>query len=539
MESREHKEGFENFLKEKADSYKMYPSERIWSNLTNKLHPRKKWPYTVVAVIFLGLGFGGKIYDSQYSLSEQQSNSPLSIVATEEIKTPEVNEQQLYRGNSESDDKSNMESLSDPAKKQAIVVPIRSIATRQNSFPANNISHNNSDLNTPGQLQKSKPGTDLTSLLEKPSLVWEGSEHPFSQTVNPEGTANNTASKASPGKTSAAVIVSAEQKNINASTGQNNLTASTEPKNASTSKGKNNLTAFAATSSAQKNQTAAGLPLTASIIVTDPSAVNAMEENMGPKETSAKSIKVKKHQANNLGWQLYFSPTMSYRKLSGSVNKYSLANASNFNNFRNNSPTDLNSAVTQTPSVGMELGTAILYNVSKRVRIKGGLQFNYSQYSISAYDYSEEVVPMSVRGIGHTEIDAISYHRNFDGFSNAELHNEHFMISVPIGAELTLIGNKVVQFNIAGTLQPGVMLNNQAYMLSTDLKNYAKMPSLYRTFNINTALEAYVSVQLGSLKWSVGPQFRYQLLSSYKKEYPIKEHLYDYGIKLGMTKTLK
>jgi len=68
---------------------------------------------------------------------------------------------------------------------------------------------------------------------------------------------------------------------------------------------------------------------------------------------------------------------------------------------------------------------------------------------------------------------------------------------------------------------------------------WTKMPSLYRTFNINTALEAYISVQLGSLKWSVGPQFRYQLLSSYKKEYPIKEHLYDYGIKLGMTKTLK
>lgn len=229
---------------------------------------------------------------------------------------------------------------------------------------------------------------------------------------------------------------------------------------------------------------------------------------------------------------------MSYRKLSGNVNSnvlYNIANAPN----STSSPTDLKTAVSHSPAVGMELGTAMIFSVNKRIRIKGGLQFNYSQYNIAAYDYSAEITPLSASGIGHTQINAVSHHRNFNGFSNAILKNEHFMISVPVGAELMVLGNKLVQFNLGATVQPGLMLNNQAYLLSTNLTNYAKVPSLYRNFNINSSLEAFLSVQLGSIKWSVGPQLRYQLLSTYKKAYPFNERLFDYGLKFGLTKTLK
>jgi hypothetical protein len=37
----------------------------------------------------------------------------------------------------------------------------------------------------------------------------------------------------------------------------------------------------------------------------------------------------------------------------------------------------------------------------------------------------------------------------------------------------------------------------------------------------------------------LGPQVRYQVLSSYKDKYPIREYLIDYGFKLGIQKTLK
>ncbi len=259
---------------------------------------------------------------------------------------------------------------------------------------------------------------------------------------------------------------------------------------------------------------------------------NTMEGN------APAAIRVKKPMDNRLGWQLYFSPTISYRNIYGTVNENSYSNAMMFSSLPG-SPKDINSAVSHSPSIGMELGTAMIYNIGKRFRIKGGLQFNYSQYNIIAYNYSAEIAPLSAAGIGHTEIKALSYHRNFDGYSMTQLRNEHASISIPMGLELFVLGNKDVQFNIAGTLQPGLMLNNQAYMLSTNLRNYAKVPSLYRNFNVNSAVEAFLTINMGSVKWNMGPQFRYQLLSSYKQDYPIKEHLYDYGFKVGMTKTLR
>ena len=213
-------------------------------------------------------------------------------------------------------------------------------------------------------------------------------------------------------------------------------------------------------------------------------------------ESHTAAIRVKKPGKNRLGWQLYFSPTISYRNLYGTINKNGYSNQMLFASLPG-SPKDINSAVSQSPSVGMELGTAMVYSIGKNLRIKGGLQFNYSQYSINAFNYAAEIAPLSAAGIGHTEIKALTNIRNFDGYSSTSLRNEHFSISMPIGAELVVIGNKDIAFNIGGSVQPAIMLNNQAYLLSTNLRNYAKAPSLYRNFNINTALEAFSYHQYG------------------------------------------
>jgi hypothetical protein len=113
------------------------------------------------------------------------------------------------------------------------------------------------------------------------------------------------------------------------------------------------------------------------------------------------------------------------------------------------------------------------------------------------------------------------------------------MISIPLGLELTLLGNDRIKFNVASTIQPTYVINNEAYLVSTNLKNYAQEPSLYRKWNVNAGAEAFVSVNTGSYSWVIGPQFRYQIMSSYKNKYPIKEHLVDYGFKIGVNKRLK
>src|SRR5690606_3263848 len=53
MERNIHIDEFEEFLKEKADQYKMYPSDKAWNNIHRSLHARKKWPYISLTLLLL------------------------------------------------------------------------------------------------------------------------------------------------------------------------------------------------------------------------------------------------------------------------------------------------------------------------------------------------------------------------------------------------------------------------------------------------------------------------------------------------------
>jgi hypothetical protein len=56
---------------------------------------------------------------------------------------------------------------------------------------------------------------------------------------------------------------------------------------------------------------------------------------------------------------------------------------------------------------------------------------------------------------------------------------------------------------------------------------------------VNGALEAFLSYKTRSgLRWQIGPEFRYQMLSTYNSQYSIREHLKGYGLKFGIVKSL-
>jgi hypothetical protein len=78
-------------------------------------------------------------------------------------------------------------------------------------------------------------------------------------------------------------------------------------------------------------------------------------------------------------------------------------------------------------------------------------------------------------------------------------------------------------------------VGDRAYIISSDYKNYSLVPSLTRKWNVATSFETFVGYSTGKLKWQVGPQVRYQLLSSFVDEYPVKENLFDFGLKVGIS----
>src|SRR5688572_22232813 len=56
MENRFINKDFEQFVKQNADQYRMYPSEKVWKNINYSLHTRRKWYGFGLALLLLTTG---------------------------------------------------------------------------------------------------------------------------------------------------------------------------------------------------------------------------------------------------------------------------------------------------------------------------------------------------------------------------------------------------------------------------------------------------------------------------------------------------
>jgi hypothetical protein len=244
----------------------------------------------------------------------------------------------------------------------------------------------------------------------------------------------------------------------------------------------------------------------------------------------------------NAQWQFYVTPSVSYRRLEGKATSSTYQYTGFPYSTNSFFARDVNDAVRQNPDIGFEIGTAMRYPLTNKLSLKTGLQFNYNQYQTEAYSGVPVVATYGMNSFGfggRTPINTVSIYSNTDGYRKTTLNNEHILLSMPIGLEYEIAGNKKINLSIASSIQPSYLIGNNSYLISTNLKNYAKEPSLSRRWNLNTAVEASVNFQSGSYRWSIAPQYRYQLLSSYKNKYPIKENLFDLGLKFGVIKTIR
>lgn len=269
----------------------------------------------------------------------------------------------------------------------------------------------------------------------------------------------------------------------------------------------------------------------------DKDQINWLAEN-----AMANLVSLKKYSSE---WQLYFSPTANYRKISGGSNYSSQSPSVQNVPIAPVQMGSANSFVDNNPAVGFEVGSSIQYRVTRNISLRAGLQFNYSRYTIQTYTASQPqpatIILSSVspsNGLPQTYTNFSSI-QNFGGKYPLNLENQYFQLSAPMGMEMRIFGNGRLQFNIAGTLQPTYLFNRNSYLLTTDYSSYTQDPPLIRKWNLNGDIEAFFSYRLGNFRWQIGPQFGYQLLSTYTDKYPLKENLMEYGIKIGITKTIR
>jgi hypothetical protein len=239
----------------------------------------------------------------------------------------------------------------------------------------------------------------------------------------------------------------------------------------------------------------------------------------------------------NIGF--YTTPSISYRRLID-VNNKSAANPPNFisTSSANFSNIDVNQVVKHRPALGIEAGISVGYKVNDRVIVKGGLQFNLRRYTIQTYGYQYE--PTSITLNNGNQTSTVNVISQFRTASNSgmpiNISNKYYEISIPVGLDWIAIENKKVALHIAGAVQPTYVLDKNPFLITSDYKNYANGKSLMRNFNINSSAETYLQFKQKNYSWQIGPQFRYQQLPSFNSTYPIREHLFDFGMKLGITR---
>ena len=456
---------FEKLLRDNANQYRMYPSEKVWKGIHSALHTRRRWYGLTAAIMFLLTGSivsviiyndnSGKNNPVEQKNNSIQNSNQQQVLATAskgtKLFTPAINQ---------------IKTATRPTANLAELYsngPVFDILTVNDIQPELSFSNNSNNLigqevTDPTISNKNEtlgyyPHTDL-SLLKQNGLI-----------ETQDNGLNN---------------ILRNERNI---TDQGSLNENTEKE------------------------------------INDAISALASQNILLPKP----------NKQSKLTAQVYFTPTVSYRKLTENKKVYP-------GGFYVPA-IDLKNVVKHKPAMGLEFGVEGRYQMSKELSIKTGLQFNINRYDIRAYSHSTEIATVALSG-SYGRVDSLatlSNYRNFSGTSPNWLENFYFQVAFPVGAEFIISDRNNLQWGVSGTIQPTYVIGDRAYVISSDYKNYAKYPELMRRWNISTGIETFVSYSTGRINWQVGPHLRYQHLSSFVSELSVKEKLYAVGLKVGAT----
>ena len=139
-------------------------------------------------------------------------------------------------------------------------------------------------------------------------------------------------------------------------------------------------------------------------------------------------------------------------------------------------------------SLHMEAGGNIVFRYNTDLRLKAGLQLNYSNRQLSSNHNNEPTTP--------TE-SLIENTINLPATARRTLASENFQFSIPLGADWMIAGNDAIQWFAGATVQPSFLLpgNNHLMITGSEFVDKLDMASI-RNFNIHGGLETFVSFKM-------------------------------------------
>ena len=325
MESNFNNRDFERFVKQNADQYRMFPSEKVWYNIHGALHTRRRWYGIALALLLITT-----TVVTWVMLVPDNRSEKLASISSLQIGTA------IKPGNSD-----ELPSIAEtgPVKiaepKTAFIVT--AVTLQKDPFPLNPSAADYAHVEEVKDIVETETGNDLENApvtMVKPEAI--------TRAVLPQ--ASNSRKENKPVAVSSLSIAIKEVSNIAT------LDKPAEEPAAD-----------------QKKEETANMKL--------PVIPERVEKEL-----------IKSSAKKKLSWHAYLTPTVSYRDLKENTDYLA---AARYNNILNGTPnpysTDVNTVVTHRPDLGFQLGVRTAYPLSQWFSITGGLQLSVSKYDIKAY----------------------------------------------------------------------------------------------------------------------------------------------------------
>jgi len=506
MERRFDMSDFEQSLKDHADQFKMIPSKRVWNGIYNNLHPGSKWPSITVGILFLitliTIGNLNKPTPHFNTLANIQKNSTNNISKAKNENQPVLllPDQNKRRINSS---KINVNRTLSSISKEELNPQTKNPSTPK-SISSNIISEKSNHQTAVAQLQQPVNDISINSAITK---FQDENNFPNSNTSVNEQIGDISIFKQTDNQKTALKLSLIQQPELFNS----NLIIP--------------ISYDIFSSPPEESLLVIAIPLKKPEEMAKDDA--ALKQN-----TVLKTKKLHRKKNNKIEWLFYVNPTVSSvlfdKKTiqpSGVSSIVVLSGQPSFKLIHKN-------------KIGIETGTEVSFKLSHRFRFITGFNLNYSSYSNVSNLEHPTFTTLTLNdnhGSPYTK-NYITHYGNGQSQDHISLSNYNIEASIPLGIQYNIWGNNKIKIDVASLIEPSLLLKNNAYMISSDGRYYVNDPSLVRKENLEANLGTYITLTGKKIKWHLGPNVRYQLLSTYKNIYPTKEHFIDYGIKIGISR---
>ncbi|MEX0635965.1 MAG: hypothetical protein WD135_04285 [Ferruginibacter sp.] len=510
MEQNFYRDEFEQMLRETTDEFRMQPPRKVWHSIYNNFHPDRKWPSLAVslmlltAILFIGVSNNNSINKVRTTLTSSISNR--SLLAHNQL---------IYQP-------ATIAIRTNQDTKIPYPVPEPVIQISTNDRQEKNLQQGSTTSTETNQLFTNVVNIAADITVQKTLSVTTVLRADHTHQNNPFVSANNiraasdhlSIAKSSEINTSYSNEAAIHTNNIGEAV-LTNATSEIERVNSS------NISAIDDTKKTQYSLN-----------------IIPIEDKAWIEDYAFHHKKNSSKWKNKLSMQFYITPSIGYRtRFKNNDFEPSLGL------LQRTSPGGSLETVSQQAVINIEAGAGLISQISKRFRLKAGLQFNYSNYITYAHLLQHPVqTTVLLNDINTGSLMPVSYSSNYGnvlGENNSQLNNKSVQLSIPFGMDYKLMGNGKVSWYAGATIQPGIVLNGTSYLVSADYKHFAEDNSLLRSFNVNSAIETFVSIKAPSgTLINLGPQLRYQLMSTHTKQYSYTEKLYNIGFKIGITKKL-